>query len=180
MRILNASAQCLVIDMQERLLPVIHDSNKLIDKVLLLLAGLKVLQVPILISEQYPKGLGPSLESIARCVEAGKILPKISFSCVDDEAILSTLVQTNRCHVIVCGVEAHVCVQQTVVDLLVQGYTPVVLADCVSSRNPEDCSAALERMRHEGAVITRVESLLFELTRYAGSQTFKSISHLVK
>ena len=94
--------------------------------------------------------------------------------------ILSGLKQLEVKSLIICGIEAHVCVLQTAIDLIGMGITPVVVADCVSSRNPEDKKVALDRMRSEGAIITTSESILFELAVVAGTPQFKQISHLVK
>jgi len=178
----NKSDECgaLVIDMQERLFPVMHQRDELLKRVLILVEGLKILNVPILVSEQYPRGLGTTLDGVANALEQPEVFEKISFSCCGEPLFLSALDKLGKEKVIICGIEAHVCVLQTVIDLLEKGYSPVVVADCISSRNPYDMAVALERMRVEGAVITTSESLLFELAVEAGNQEFKDISRLVK
>jgi len=152
----------------------------LLKKCITLIGGLKVLEVPLLITEQYPKGLGATVEEISALVPQEPFVEKIAFSCCDEPAVLQNPVMLNRKTIIICGIEAHVCVLQTVVDLLAAGYTPVVVEDCISSRSREDKQVAVERMRAEGAMITTCESILFELARVAGTEEFKAISRLVK
>ena len=180
MRISAGECTGLVIDIQERLFPVMHEREELLTRVLILLEGLKLLEIPVLVSEQYPKGLGPTLQKVLDVLGPNISVEKISFSCCGEPDFLSQLNQRDRKQVIICGIEAHVCVLQTVIDLVEMGFTPVVVADCISSRNPDDKKVAVERMRSEGAVITTCESLLFELTRVAGTPQFKQISRLVK
>jgi len=154
--------------------------DELLKRCLILLEGLQVLKVPLLLTEQYPKGLGPTLEQISAAMERNHPIEKIAFSCCDEPSFQNSLEQSNRNTLIICGIEAHVCVLQTIIDLTGSGYKPVVVADCISSRNADDKRIALERMRAEGAMITTCESILFELTRVAGTDEFKAISRLIK
>jgi len=117
---------------------------------------------------------------VKRILEPLTVIEKTAFSCCGEPAFRSSLVQSGRNSVIICGIEAHVCILQTAVDLLEEGYLPVVVADCTGSRNPADKEIALERLRVEGAVITTCESILFELAGEAGTDQFKAISRLVK
>jgi nicotinamidase-related amidase len=133
-----------------------------------------------LLTEQYPKGLGPTTKPVSGLLKNQEIHEKIAFSCCGEPEFLKHLLSLDRPTIIVCGIEAHVCVLQTVLDLMEQGLTPVVVEDCISSRNPEDKRVAVERMRSEGAVISTCESVLFELTKIAGTEEFKAISRLVK
>jgi nicotinamidase-related amidase len=180
MRIKVSECTGLVIDMQERLFPVMFNSDQLLPRVQILVEGLKVLKIPMLVTEQYPKGLGPTLDPLVKALGRPEIIEKLSFSCCGEPGFISSLEKLGKSRVIICGIEAHVCVLQTVIDLVEKGFKPVVVADCISSRNPDDKAVALERMHSEGALITTSESLLFELTVEAGSQQFKSISRLVK
>ncbi len=180
MRIKKKLSAGLVIDIQEKLFPHMDQKVELLRRTSILLEGLKVLQVPILLTEQYPRGLGPTLEAISVPLENKTVIEKISFSCCGDPAFMDRLKFLERPNVLICGIEAHVCVLQTVIDLLEQDYRPVVVEDCISSRNPEDKRVAVERMRSEGAVISTVESLLFELAKVAGTEEFKAISRLIK
>jgi nicotinamidase-related amidase len=180
MRIKAADSTGLVVDIQERLFPHMYGGEKLLKRVLILLEGLKALDIPILVTEQYPKGLGSTLKPLSEVLESINPIEKISFSCCGEPDFLALLNKGKKKWVILCGIEAHVCVLQTVLDLIEMGITPVVVSDCVSSRNSEDLKVALERMRSEGAVITTSESILFELAVVAGTPQFKQISRLVK
>jgi nicotinamidase-related amidase len=104
----------------------------------------------------------------------------MSFSCFDEPIVREHLNSLNRSIIILFGIEAHVCVMQTCIDLIENGYKPVIVEDCVSSRNINDKKISIERMRQEGALVTTYESLLFELTRFAGNEVFKRISGIVK
>lgn len=180
MRIKAGECTGLVIDIQERLFPVIHGHNELLVRVLVLLEGLKILGIPLLLTEQYPKGLGPTVQKVLEVLDNSEALEKISFSCCGEPDFLTRLKENEKKRVIICGIEAHVCVLQSVLDLLELGFTPVVVADCISSRNHEDKKLAIERMRSEGAIISTSESILFELTERAGNDQFKQISRLIK
>jgi len=180
MRILKEDSLGLVIDMQEKLFPHIDQNQILMRNTTILLKGLESLGISVIFTEQYPVGLGPTLQEFKTHITHFKPVEKISFSCCDEETFLDELKYSGKKNIILCGVEAHVCVLQTVLDLLKRSYIPVVIADCVSSRKRDDKIIALERMRQEGAVISSYESILFELARIAGTDTFKTISKLVK
>ncbi len=180
MRILIEDTVGLVIDFQERLLPHMHGKQELVENTIRLIEGLKVLEVPLLVTEQYRKGLGMTAPEISGLFAPFNPLEKMAFSCCDDQAIGRALDDSGRKTVVICGIEAHVCVLQTAVDLMERGCRPVVVGDCISSRKPSDKQTALERMMHEGAVITSCESILFELCRTAGTDQFRVISKLVK
>lgn len=145
-----------------------------------LTAGFKALEIPFLVTEQYPKGLGFTILPLRRVFGDDPPIEKMAFSCCDEPQFANTLSVTGKKHVILCGIETHVCVLQTALDLLQAGYQPVVLEDCVSSRKLSDKHIAIERMRQEGVIISSLESILFELTRFSGTETFKAISKLVK
>lgn len=174
------STALLVIDVQERLLPVMHDSELLIGNCQRLIEGACILNIPILITEQYPKGLGTTVPALKEV--AGEFTPyeKLHFSCCGHLPFQETIEDMQREQILVCGIEAHVCVLQTTLDLLASDCQVHVVADAVSSRNKNNCQLALERMRGEGAVISTTESALFELLEQAGTASFKSISKLVR
>ncbi|MDA3822541.1 MAG: hydrolase [Bacteroidales bacterium] len=180
MRILKEQTLGLVIDVQERLLPHISHNEEVLRNIEILLEGLKILDVPIIITEQYTKGLGPTVASVMDRIPDFTSHEKMTFSCCDDGGFNKELDSRGRKNILICGIEAHVCVLQTVVDLLEKGYQPVVIADCISSRKLSDNNIALDRMRQEGAIISSYESVLFELVRVSGTETFKAISKLVK
>jgi nicotinamidase-related amidase len=180
MRIKKEYTAGLIIDIQEKLFPHVYEHDKLLTNVKKLIEGLKVLDIPVITTQQYTRGLGPTVNEISTCFTDFKYHEKISFSCCDDEGFMKALNPLNREYIITCGIETHVCVQQTTIDLIEEGYTPVIIEDCVGSRNINDKLVAIERMRQEGAVIATSESILFELCRFAGNDQFKSISKIVK
>jgi len=176
MRILREEAVALVVDYQEKLVPVMREKELLIYHSQILLQGLKILDVPMIITQQYTKGLGTTVEDITTAIGKEEYVEKISFSAFKQ---VKEQIQGKK-FVIVCGIEAHICVLQTVIDLAAAGYIPVVVEDCISSRKKYDKKIALERMKQEGAIITTTESLLFELLRVAGTETGKKIQRLIK
>ena len=170
----------LVVDVQQRLAPVISGHESVVANCARLIEGCRVLDVPLLVSEQYPKGLGPTIDELRSLVRDNEVLEKITFSCLRDQSLAETLAETGRDTLLVCGVESHVCVTQTVMDALDAGYHVQVAADAVGSRSDVNRRVALERMAAEGAVVTTTESALFELLKKAGTNEFKQISKLVK
>lgn len=180
MRILKDQTIGLIVDVQERLFPHIHNHEQLADNISILIQGLKVLGIPLLVTQQYTKGLGKTIERIQLSLGGFSPIEKISFSCCAEPSFLQQLKSSGKKAVLIAGIESHICVQQTTIDLLDKDYTPVIIQDCISSRKENDTVVALQRMRSEGAIITTYESILFELCQYAGTDTFKSISRLVK
>ena len=176
MRIEREHTAALVVDYQEKLVPVMHEKEQLIHNSEILLKGLKVLDIPMYITQQYTKGLGTSIKEITDAVEDVAYTDKLSFTaydCIKDKI-------SKKKFVIVCGIEAHICVLQTVIDLKAADFVPVLVADCISSRKESDKQIALERARQEGAIVTTYESLLFELLKEAGTETSKKIQKLIK
>jgi nicotinamidase-related amidase len=180
MRILKDRSAALIIDIQERLYPFIFENEKLTKNVSKLIEGLKIIGIPIFITEQYVKGLGPTIGPVAALLGSHPRIEKMSFSCCDEPRVMEGIAVTGKENIIIAGIESHVCVLQTVIDLKRNGYHPIVAEDCVSSRNENDKRIAIERMRQEGAIITTCESILFELLRYSGTEQFRGISRLVK
>jgi nicotinamidase-related amidase len=136
--------------------------------------------VPVLLTVQYLKGLGPTVPEIKAVTEGATELEKTSFSAWDDEPTREWIQQTGRKTIALCGDEAHVCVMQTAIDLLAAGYTVAVVADCVASRKSLDKKMALKRLRAEGAIVTTYESFLLELLRGKANPAFKAISQIAK
>lgn len=176
MRIELKDAIAVIVDYQEKLVPVMSEAEKLIHNSCILLEGLKILEVPMVVTQQYTKGLGMSVDSILEAAGTSEYIDKISFTAYD--AVKWKL--RGKKYVIVCGIEAHICVLQTVIDLKAAGYVPVLVADCISSRKEADKEVALERARQEGAIVTTYESLLFELLKVAGTETSKKIQKLIR
>lgn len=180
MRILQKETAAVVVDVQERLLPHIYDGKKILQNCIKLIEGLQILSLPVIVTQQYTKGLGPTDPAIVTQFSEFNYIEKTAFSCFEEPAFKEEVSILDRKNIIICGIESHVCVLQTCLDLIDGGFRPVIVEDCVASRNPDDKNVAVERMRQEGARITTLESLLFELTRTAGNEMFKSISRLVK
>ena len=180
MRILKENTIGVVVDIQERLFPHIHQHELLEKNTKILVQGLKALGVPFLISEQYKKGLGDTLAEIKELVADDPHFEKMAFSCCDDPQFMESLETSTKRTVILAGMETHICMLQTAIDLKERGYHPVIVEDCVSSRTAENKRIALERLRCEGVTVTSYESILFELCRIAGTDAFKIISKLVK
>ena len=176
MRIEKEQAIALVVDYQEKLMPVMHEKDQLLRNSCILLEGLNILDVPMVITQQYTKGLGMTVEAITEAVGTTEYIEKIAFTAYD--AVKWKL--RGKKYVIVCGIETHICVLQTIIDLKAAGFVPVLVADCVSSRKESDKQVALDRARQEGAIVTTYESLLFELLKVAGTETSKKIQKLIR
>mgnify|MGYP000342016265 CR=1 FL=1 len=180
-KILNRSKSALlVIDIQERILPVIFEHERVINNSIKLIKGFKTLDLPVYYTEQYPKGLGPTAALVKEALEDAKAIEKMSFSCSGAPGLFDELKNKNIEQVVLCGVESHVCVMQTALDLLANDFHVHVAADAVSSRREFDFKIALNRMQSNGAEITLTESVLFELLEVCGTDSFKAISRLVK
>ena len=176
MRIERENTVALVIDYQEKLVPVMDEKERLIQNSSILLAGLKYLGVPMIVTQQYTKGLGITVQEIRDAMESDDYIDKISFTAFDS---VKEQIRDKK-FVIVCGIEAHICVLQTVIDLVEAGFVPLLVEDCISSRKPNDKEVAIRRMLEEGAIVTTYESLLFELLKIAGTEESKRIQRLIK
>lgn len=173
------SSRLLIVDMQTRLLPLIRESERTIRNCGKLIDGARVLGVPVFATEQYPKGLGPTTPELAGRLET--IPEKDRFSC--SEVLnwgTAASVEDDRFQVVVAGIEAHVCVMQTALDLIAAGFQVFIPADAVASRGELDWKIALERLSASGATILTTESVLFEWCEVSGTPEFKEISRLVK
>ena len=181
MRILSENTQAILVDVQEKLFHHIYDFQNLEINLNKLLQGLMNLDIPFIVSEQYTKGLGHTILSLRETIDSlYQPLEKIEFSCADNPNMMSKINDMGRKNVLLFGIESHVCILQTAVDLKEKGYNPIVIEDCVSSRNINDKKIAMERLKSEGIVLTTMESILFELCRISGNSRFKTISKIVK
>lgn len=174
------STALLIIDIQEKILKVMSNPDGVIENTLKLIKGFKVLSLPIFLTEQYPKGLGGTASALSEELVGINPIQKMSFSCFGADKFFQRLIDNNVMQVVVCGIETHVCVQQTVLDLLANNFQVNVAADAVSSRREIDFTTALNRMRSHGAEITTAESILFELLNICGTDQFKQISKIVR
>lgn len=170
----------LIIDIQEKILNISFYKERVIENTIKLIKGCKAIGLPIFYTEQYPQGLGSTYEPIKNELTGAKEFQKMSFSCSGNEELFNELYIKNIEQVIVAGIETHVCVQQTVLDLLANRFQVNVAADAVSSRKEIDYSTALNRMSWNGAEITTTEAILFELLEVCGTSVFKEVSKIVK
>jgi nicotinamidase-related amidase len=173
-------ALLVIIDIQTKLLNVIFEKERLVSACRKLIQAAKLLDVPMVMTEQYPKGMGPTDPQIMEILEDVGALEKLSFSCCGVDEFNEKIAGFGKKQMVVIGIEAHVCVLQTVHDLLHQGYSVYVPYDAVSSRKESDYTNALARMRRAGAVIGSVESAVFELLERAGTRLFREVSRLIK
>lgn len=174
------SSVLVVIDIQGKLARLMHDSDTVIRNAGILIQGMKILGIPVLVTEQYPKGLGPTVEELQPLVFPHGVIEKAAFSCCGEAIFLDRLRTLDRPHVLVCGIETHVCVYQTVRDLLETGYIPHLVTDAVSSRTEANRDLGIRKMESMGALLTGTEMALFELLGLSGTEEFKAISRLVK
>jgi nicotinamidase-related amidase len=168
----------LVVDVQEKLLPLIPGQERMVWNVRRLIDGAKLLGLPVLATEQYPKGLGHTTPELAE--RLGTIPEKLTFSCGGCPEVFAGLGERGVHKLLVCGIETHVCVQQTVFDLMAAGLRIYVAADAVTARGTIDHETALRRMDAAGATLTTTEAALFEWCQAAGTPEFKEISKLVR
>jgi nicotinamidase-related amidase len=168
----------LVVDVQERLIGAIADHERVVFNVRRLIDGAKILGLPVVATEQYPEGLGPTVRELAD--RLGKVPSKLTFSCGGRPEIFEELETRGLHKLLVCGIEAHVCVQQTVLDLLAGGWRVYVAVDAVGSRFEIDYRTALRRIEAAGGTLTTTEAALFEWCQVAGTPEFKQISRLVQ
>jgi nicotinamidase-related amidase len=174
------STALLLIDIQERILDVMLNKDDLIANCIKIIKGFKILDLPIYFTEQYPKGLGPTSNFLLKELEGLTAVQKTSFSCLGAGNLFQSLKDNNVTQVVIAGIESHVCVQQTVFDLLANNFQVDVCADAVSSRKEKDLNIALERMRDNNVEITSVESVLFELLQESRTEEFRKISAIIK
>ena len=168
----------VVIDVQEKLISLIPGFGRIVWNIGRLIDGCKILNVPLLGTEQYPKGLGGTVRELAD--RTGPLAAKLNFSCCACDEFWQKLAALDVPKVLLCGIEAHVCIQQTALDLLAAGYRVFLAVDAIGARFEIDCQVALRRMDSAGATLTTTEAALFELCEVAGTPEFKQLSALVK
>lgn len=170
----------IVIDVQGKLSKIMHESVEIIQNLEALIQGAQLLDIPILWLEQYPKGLGQTTEAVQQHLSSEQPIEKMTFSAYKTEEFKQQLQQLNKKSLLVTGIESHVCVYQTVQDLLKTNYEVELVTDCISSRTLANKNVGIEKMTSLGAKITSVEMALFELMQTAEHPKFKEISNLIK
>lgn len=173
-------AALIVVDVQDRLAAVMSERQKVTANILHLIEAAKLLGLPVVLTEQYPKGLGPTVNEIKEALPASEPIEKLTFNCCGEPPFLTKVGALGKKKVILCGMETHVCVLQTCVGLLREGYDVHVVRDAVCSRTKDNYKTGIEFMRDAGAVITCTETVLFQLLEKAGTDEFKAIVKRIK
>ena len=166
----------LVVDVQQRLVPAIHEGQRVVDNTAWLMEIASELSIPTLVSEQYPKGLGPTVDRLLELTTPEAVVEKLHFSCAASPEARERIDALDRQQVVITGIEAHVCVLQTALGLVAAGRPVFVVADAVSSRRAQDAELGLARMRADGVRVVSREMVAFEWLQQAGTDTFRSIS----
>ena len=172
--------QLLVVDMQERMLRHVADQETVVNQTVRMIRAAQEMELPITLTEQYPQGLGPTDQRVLTAAGAAERLGKQTFSVCGDPQCKERLAALGRPQVLLVGVETHVCVRQTALDLLAARMQPVVLADAVGSRRPGDRQIALDGLRAAGVAVTTVEAAIFDLLVRSGTELFKRILPIVR
>ena len=170
----------LIVDVQENLAQAMYEKDFLIENLKKIIKGAHVFGIPILVTEQIPEKLGPTIPELAELLTGIQPIHKSSFSCCDDEGFMKELKSINRGQILATGVEAHVCVYQTTIDLIDLGYEISLVADCVSSRTLMNKAIGTESMTNKGAKLTSTEMALFELMKMAEGDKFSKMIKIVK
>lgn len=157
-----------------------HEKEELESNSVKLLKGLNALNVPVILTEQNPKGLGPTISGLASLLPDDEPVIKFDFSCYREESFRKKLEELQRKQILIIGIETHICVYQTATELASAGYEVEIVVDCVSSRTPENRDAAIKRMMSEGIKTATTEMILFELLGTAKHEKFKEISSIIK
>jgi len=179
--LIDANTSCLlVIDIQAKLNPVMFDPARAPAGAAKLLLGADIVGVPAVVTEQYSKGVGPTVDDLQDFMPDGSPMEKNTFSCMADKAFAARLKALGKTQAVIAGIEAHICVLQTALQLLKDGVEVFVVEDATASRTPENHRAGLERIRHAGGQIVTVEMVLFEWLTCSGTPEFKQISQLIK
>ncbi len=179
MQIKKNDSLLLFIDVQEKLFPHIDKHFELEKKLNQLVEGMQVLGVPIIVSEQYTKGLGKTIESVSEKLKDVPTYEKMTFSCMQNLELATAIELSGKRTIILAGIEAHICVLQTALDLCQEGFDVALVLDAVGSRSEENKSVSVLRLQNKVA-FTSVESVLFELCKVAGTEQFKAISRIIK
>jgi len=177
----SSDSVLLVVDVQEKLWPYIANKEEVRNQCCILIQGAEALGVPILISEQYPKGLGPTLTELRAVQPKGaRVFEKMSFGLLEEPSLVNEIKRLGRKQLVICGIESHVCILQSALMALEKGYNAAVVADAIGSREEANRQIALGRIRTAGALVVSTEMILFEWMRSAKHKVFKEISSLIK
>ena len=176
----RSNSAILLVDYQERFVSVLHNNDETVKNIKLLLAGANIYNVPIWVSEQVPEKLGKTIADFKPHLENAKFFSKKAMSCCGETQFVDELKNRNIKQIAVCGIEAHVCVSQTVHDLLLNGFQVHLVTDAITTRIPHNKEIAIRKTCSIGAIISSVETILFEMAYEAGSEEFKKLQQLFK
>ncbi len=179
----RARSQLLVVDVQERITSVMHEAERMTERCAILMQSAQRLGIPVTVSEQYRKGLGPTIARLDNIKGDAPVMEKMHFSCAADPAMkgrISDLAEEGRTQLVICGIESHVCVMQSALGFKGFGQNVFVVADAVTSRHPESVDVAFARMRASGIDVVNTEMTLFEWLHISGTDEFKELSKLIR
>ena len=170
----------LIIDMQEKFAPAIPDYDTIEGRIITMAKAFNVLDLPIFCTEQYPKGLGRTTKALKKNISDRPVIEKLRFSAAGEPELTNALLERGIGHIVLAGIETHVCILQSALDFTGMGYDVHVVRDATASRRSSDRDVALERLKQNGVTVSCVESVLFELIVLSGTDQFKQISKLIK
>lgn len=177
---INKSIFCIV-DIQEKFVPAIPDIQTTMERVKIMIRATTELNIPIIVTEQYPQGLGSTVAELKEILPSDtRYITKTSFSCIGDESFRKAMMESGRKALFLAGIESHICVFQTAVESLAHGYEVYVIADAVASRRDVDRNTALAELRHAGVKVLNSESVIFMLLRDASHPSFRAISKIIR
>lgn len=176
----RSSSAFAIVDFQERLVPHIAGHESILANLVRIARGAEILKVPLLVTEQNPNGLGPTVSELNECFGENKKIEKMTFSCFGEPKFSGRLKGLGVRTLLIGGIEAHICVAQTALDAVREGFSVHVLVDAIGARNPANATAAIDRLKEAGAVISTTEMALFELLGRAGTPEFKEVQKLIK
>jgi nicotinamidase-related amidase len=170
----------VVVDIQEKLLPYVIDKEKVVENVQMLIKFADIMSIPIILTEHYPKGLGTTVPEVAEVLKNYAPLEKVIFSCCGAKGFTSKLNELGIKNIMIAGIESHICVEQTTLDVMYAGFEVHVISDAISSRTMENKKIGIEKMRQFGAIISSTEMAMYEIMERADTKEFKEVLKLVK
>ncbi len=178
----SENSMLVIIDMQEKLIKVMEKEiiDKVIKNIIALIEVSKILNIPIILTEQYPKGLGPTIEEIKTVLPSYNPIEKITFSAFGEEKFIQVLKEKKREKILLTGIETHVCIWQTSLDFIMSNYTVFLPKDAVCSRKKLDWETGIDLIKSAGGIITTTETVIFQILKKAGTQEFKKIINFIK
>jgi len=170
----------VVIDVQEKLFPAISEKQAALDNMRICIETAKLFGLPVVATEQYPQGLGPTIPEVQEVLPPCPVISKVHFSCFGSDEFTDTLAKTGAQNLIIVGIETHICVAQTSLDALARGYKVFTIGDATSSRTRANWSFGLDKMRQAGVMVSSTEAMLYEIAERAATEEFKALLKLVK